>query len=58
MTERLIAILREFEAHQVSNPGNALWLTDDTFLGSTDGTDVSALKRVGRIGSAPPLCAQ
>lgn len=46
MTDRLASLVRELEAHQVSNLDGDLWLTDDRFLGATDGKTVDLVDAI------------
>ncbi|MBF6992325.1 hypothetical protein [Cupriavidus sp. IK-TO18] len=46
MPDRLLALVRALEAHQVRNPENCPWLTDDRFLASTDGKTVDLVDAI------------
>jgi len=45
-TDRLFFLVRELEAHQVSNSDNSPWLTDDRFLASTVGKTVDLVDAI------------
>lgn len=46
VTARLASLVRELEAHEVSNPNGDQWLTDDNFLGMTDGKTIDLVEAI------------